>query len=328
MKRHTSRWFVIIILLLAVPATAGAQAYKGKAKVKGTVTNAAGEGLKDVMVTAVWGDSGEGPKAVKVKGNGEFEVKNLMPGTWTFTANGGALGYGAEMAEVEVLAKDTPMFAMTLTPLQDMLTEGTNMFEAGNYSGAREIYMKMLVALPDNAALHQPIALAYQAEGNHAEALTHFDAVLAGLAAAAAAATPEAPAPPAAAVTEVRLQAVRSLALAGDYDRMHSSIAEIGEANLTPGAISALLEICANGLMIEMKNYDQAVSVLDVIIQHAPTSPKGYYYRGMSYMRLEKDAEATTDLQKFVDMSQVETPEVTQAKEVLARLANVTSSQP
>ena len=36
------------------------------------------------------------------------------------------------------------------------------------------------MALSDNVNLHQPIALAYQGEGMDAEALDHFDALLAG----------------------------------------------------------------------------------------------------------------------------------------------------
>ncbi len=327
MKRHTSRWFVIILLLcLAVPATAGAQAYKGKAKAKGTVKNPEGQALKDVMVTALFGDMTEGPKAVKVKGNGEFEVKNLVPGVWTFTANGGALGYGAESAEVEVLAKDTPLFEITLLPLQAMLEQATAHFEAERYSAARAVYKNMLTALPDNLVLHQPIALTYQAEGNHAEALPHFDVLLAALTETSTDPAVAAPAPTA--VTEVRLQAIRSLALSGNYEGMHTAVAAIGGDNLTSSAISALLELCANGLMGEMKNYGDAVTLLDLLIQSAPASSMAYYYRGMAHVQLEKDAEATADLQKFVDMSRVESPQVQQAKDVIAKLSNVTSSQP
>jgi tetratricopeptide (TPR) repeat protein len=321
-KLHASRWFVVCILLLSVPSLVAAQAYKGKAKVKGTVMNAEGQPLKDAMVSATFGDTGQGPNAVKVKGSGEFEVKDLAPGSWTFTAVGGALGYGADSATVDVLAKDTPEFQLTLVPLQTMLDDATAKFEAGNFDEARDIYLKMLLALPDNPALHQPIALAYQAGGNHTEAMKHFDVVLESFATA----TPDAQATPAA-MTEVRLQAIRSLALMGDYPRMHSYIGGIGDDNMTPSAVSALLEIAANGLMLEKKDYAQAVTLLDVVVAKAPTSPKGYYYRGMAYMQLEKDAEATADLKKFVDMSQVETAEVTQAKEVLQKLAAVSSQQ-
>lgn len=289
-----------------------AQDYKGKGKIKGKVVNADGQGLKDSMVTAVYNPTGTGPKAVKVKGNGEFEVKDLMPGTWTFTAAAGHLGYGAEIVEAEVLERDTPEITIVVQPAQALLQEGNAALQAKNYPAARAAFQKLLIALPDNVALNQPLALAYQGEGNHEQALEHLDVVLKAMEGAAAA-NP-------AAITEMKLQAVDSAAKIPDYDRMHGYIDSLTDAEFNDSTALALVGVAGNTLSNNQKNYDETVKVLDIVLNKVPSSALAYYYRGMAHVQLKNDDQAKADLEKCIELSPTETAQVRQAKSVLEQM--------
>ena len=315
MKLQALRFIGLSLLLLAVPAAAGAQEYEGDASLEGKVVNAEGQGLTDAMVTAELIESASGPEAVTANDSGEFEVEDIRPGRWRLTAAAPALGYGAARVEVDVLADDTPAVEIVLQPLQAMVDEANARLQAREYAAAREIYENVAIALPDNVNLHQPIALTYQAEGNHEQALEHIDLLLAGWEAQGAAAQQD----PAVA-TEVKLQAVQSSANLKDYPRMRGYLDAIGEENLGPGNVNALLQISANTLMAENQAFDEAKSMLDIVLRHAPNSPLPYYYRGMANVRLEQDEEARADLTKFIELSPTETTQVTQAKEILTKL--------
>ena len=320
----------VLLVLLTVPAVATAQSYKGKARVKGVVANSEGVGIKDAMVTAVWAESGEGPNAVKANGKGEFELKDLQPGMWSVTAAAGPLGWGADMAEVDVLARDTPEIALTLRPLQELASGAEQKSAAKMYAEARDLYLRMSTALPDMVVLHQPIAVLYAAEGLHPDAVTHYEILLEGLqaqAAAAAAGDASAGAVPPGAVDEIRLMAASSLASMANYDQMNTHLAAIEDGSYNAKTIESVVAIANNILMIEQEQFEQAVMVLDRAANKAPNSPVPYYYRGLAKVKLEALDEAKADLEKFVGMSPASSPLVARAKDTLESLTPAAAPQ-
>lgn len=311
MKQYSLPWFVLLVVALVVPVGASGQDWKGRVDLDGKVTNAEGQGLPETIVTAIFLESGTGPDPETADNDGEFELDDLRPGTWQITITAAHLGYGAEVLELEVAERDNDDIEVVLEPLQTMLLRANAAYGASNFADARAEFMKILTAMPDNVNLHQPIALTYQGEGLHAEALDHFDALLAGWGGGAPAPSPSAP-------SEVRLQAMLSAAAAGEYERMHGYVDSLGGA-LPADAETAFIDVSGNTLM-DAENYGEAVRVLDKAVSRWPNSVLPYYYRGMAYVRLEDDAAAVADLTKFVELSPSETPQVEQTKDLLSKL--------
>lgn len=322
-KSYGTRWVVVLFAVVAVPLAVGAQEYEGDGKVEGKIVNAEGQGLGDAVITAVFAETGTGPEAEASEGDGDFEVEDLKPGMWTLTVSAPHLGYGGEIVDVEVLEDDTPELEIVLQPMQTLLDQGNATLQAENYAEALHNYERLLVALPDNATLHQPIALAYKGLGQHEQALEHFAALLQGWQNLPAGTLPPAPA----VQIEIRIQAMSSAAQIADYPQMHAYLESIGEGGGAEQVVSGLVEISANTLMAAQESYQEAVSVLDVAIQRSPNAPLAYYYRGMSYVQLENDDAARADLSKFVELSPAENAQVRQAKDILEKLAPASESQ-
>jgi len=78
-----SRWFAIMILLLAVPSSAGAQQFK--ANVTGTVVDAQGAVVPGVTVTVTNTDTNVSVESV-TDTNGIFSIKDVVPGKYKVTA--------------------------------------------------------------------------------------------------------------------------------------------------------------------------------------------------------------------------------------------------
>ncbi|HJO37518.1 MAG TPA: tetratricopeptide repeat protein [Vicinamibacterales bacterium] len=311
MKQYTLRWFIVLLVALAVPAAVTGQDWKGRVDLDGKVTNADGVGLPQTTVTAIFVETGTGPDPETADGDGEFELDDLKPGAWRITIAAGHLGYGAEILELDVAERDNDDIEVVLPTLQELLDQATADFGASNFSGARASYEKIFAALPANVDLHQAIAATYQGEGLHAEALGHYDALLEAWEGGAPAPTPESPG-------EVILQAMLSAGSAGQYDRMHGYIDDLDDP-LPADAETAFIDLSGNTLM-DAEEFDHAVRVLGVAIDRAPNSALPYYYRGMAHIRLENDDEAIADFNQFVELSPSETPQVTQAKDLLTKL--------
>ncbi len=312
MKRYALPWFVVLLVGFVVPGTASGQDWKGRVDLDVTATNAAGEGLPQTVVTAIFLETGTGPDPETANNSGKSDLDDLKPGLWRITIAAGHLGYGAEILEIEVKPRDNDDIEVVLEPLQTMLDRAGAALRANNFTAAREDYLKILAALPDNVNLHQPIALTYQGEGMDAEALGHFDALLAGWDGGAPPPSPGAPA-------EVRLQAMLSAGAAGEFERMHGYIDSLGGA-LPADAETAFIDLSGNTLM-DAEHYEEAIKVLDKAVARWPSSALPYYYRGMAHVQLENDDQAVDDLTKFVELSPSGSPQVQQANDVLSKLA-------
>ena len=303
----------------------GAQEYKGRAKVKGKVKNAQGENIKDPMVKAVFLETGTGPETKKGKGNGNFEVKDLKPGMWklTIVAPTTPPGYGGVFVEVEVMQNGMRDLQVTLPSLQEQLAEGRAQLQAKNYADARSSLLGLLAAIPAQVALNQLIALAYQGEGMHEEALMHIDAFLDGVAAEAASG---AALPNPRNEMQARLNGVDSAAELGDYERMRAYLDAISPRLFTRPVVTTVVAVVVNTLL-PAENFDEAIALLSVAIEKSPDSAAPYFRGGMAFYELEQDDAAVADLEKFVDMSVIENAEVVLAKEALENLSQAAGAQ-
>ena len=326
MNTRITRWVVVLLMTVASSVMVGAQEYKGRAKVKGKVKNAQGENIKDPLVKAVFLETGTGPETKKGKGNGNFEIKDLKPGMWKLTIvapTSPPAGYGGVFVEVEVMQNGMRDLQVTLPALQEQLNEGQTQLQAKNFSAARPALLGLLAAIPTQVSLNQLIALTYQGEGMHEEALTHIDAYLDAVTAEAASG---AALPNPRNEMQARLNGVDSAAEIGDYERVHRYLNAISPRLFGRPVVTTVVAVVVNTLM-PAENFDEAIALLSVAIEKAPDSAAPYFRRGMAYVQVEQDDAAVADLEKFVDMSVIENAQVVQAKEVLEGLAQAAGAQ-
>ena len=320
MKNYVLRLVVVLSVALAVPLAVNGQDWKGRVDLDGTVTNAAGEGLSGSTVTAVYLETGTGPNQEFAGGNGDFDLDDLKPGMWQITVNGTHLGYIISQREVEVLARGNEDLAFVLPAMQELVTGASADVAAGNTSSAREKYQMLLFSLPNNVNLHHPIALAYEAEGMHQEALDEYDAMLEWWADVAPPTDPGLP-------VEMGMQAMMMAGKAGLYQRMHGYVNGLGRP-LPSDWVTAFVDLSANTLM-DREEYSHAIRVLGVAIRRSSSTALPYYYRGMARVqnnRLLADGEeenyepAADDFQRFIDLSPNDSAQKRQAIDLLMKI--------
>ena len=332
--RHLSPLTAAVALSLAVlaapisaqqqraPLPSADRNFRGSVDLKGTATNAAGEGLR-ALVTVRYMETNTGTR-VNAEANGEFALRDLRPGRWELTINAAAIppGYGVEKFVIEVQERDNDAIDVVLTTFADLIGQAGANYESGNYRAARENYQKVLWALPDNYQIQMALAMTYQYDEMYDEALDAFDALLAAWAGGMLPPTPDTP-------TEVRLEAMMSAGKATQYLRMHAYSEEIG-VPLSTNSVRTLVDLSANTLL-ERGQRNHAIQVLGLAIAQSPNSPLPYYYRGISHFDAERERElaagelenwddAIADLTKFLALSANDTPQVRQARDLLTTL--------
>jgi len=72
--------------------------------------------------------------------------------------------------------------------------------------------------------------------------------------------------------------------------------------------------------LINKNRTADAIQVLDRVIAHFPAVPDPYYYRGFARLKDGKNAEAKADLEKFLTLAPPTSPQVAQAKDLLAKI--------
>jgi cytochrome c-type biogenesis protein CcmH/NrfG len=72
--------------------------------------------------------------------------------------------------------------------------------------------------------------------------------------------------------------------------------------------------------LINKNRTADAIQILDRVIAHFPTAPDAYYYRGFARLKDNKNAEARGDLEKFLELAPPTSPQVAQAKDLLAKI--------
>jgi len=317
MTRKTSRTLVAILAAMAMATAGYAQgrrgggqttpAWQGKGRISGKVLDENGNGVKDMIVLLRHADLMTGPN-VKTNGKGEFDVKNLKAGGWLVRVQPD--GYLISQVEVTVPEKgrvedvelklEVDRTEEQMAELQSQLAVADDFFKQGQFAEARAEYEKVLAARPDVTALHRSIAYTYGREGNHAMALEHFDKALEGdpanlemlqLAAASS--------------IEVK-QADRAL---GYLERI-----EAGQM-LDPDIL--------NNFAINLINKGfnpQAIKLLDRVVGEYPNAAMPLFLRGMAKLRMSNNEGGKADLEKFVELAPPDSPQLQQAKDIIAKI--------
>jgi tetratricopeptide (TPR) repeat protein len=281
--------------------------WQGKGRISGKVLDENGKGVKDMIVLLRHADLMSGPN-VKTNGKGEFDVKNLKAGGWLVRVQPD--GYLISQAEVTLpdngrledveLKLEVDRTEEQMAELQTQLAVADDLFKQGKFAEARAEYERVLAARPDVMALHRSIAYTYGREGNHAKALDEFDLALAG--------------------DDTNLEMLQ-LAAASSIEVKQPDRALAYLDRIAAGQV--LDPEMLNNFAINMINKGfnpQAIKLLDRIVNEYPMAAMPLFLRGMAKLRMSNNEGGKADLEKFVELAPPDSPQLQQAKDILAKI--------
>ncbi len=169
MKNKTGLFLLMTAVILLIPFSIFCQ-YEGKARLKGTVTDPEGKPLADVTV-----------KLFSLRAESGFETKTDKKGEWkAMWIRGGKWNIDFEKSGYETKKMSTSLLEnlkvitmdITLTPTliqgpaikKDLMKEfdkGNQLFSAGQYDKALEIYQRIIAESPDAYQINLNIGNCY-----------------------------------------------------------------------------------------------------------------------------------------------------------------------
>lgn len=321
---HSARILAVTVACVAA-LSASAQDWKGKARVQGTIVDAAGKPIKGAKVTLKSVRVGAGPAAVVTNGSGRWAALGLDGGAWNIDVE--ADGYlkkatSVELSELTFLPpmkiqlevapppeppapKEEPHESIQVGGVE-VSPEIAKALEAGNafireekWKEAIAEYEKALAALPANSSVKFALARAYYGGGDIAKAIEQVREIHA-----------------------VDAGNVTAATLLGDMLLESGKVDEAKKvlATVPAGAVTDPNTLINLGIRFTNQNRTQdALPYFSEAVSVAPKVAAAYYYRGLAYVQLKKMTEAKADLKKVIELDP-DAPEAKDAKELLAEI--------
>ncbi len=186
MRRHSWMYtaFGAALLSLALAAPSMAQAWRGKGRVRGVVTDAEGKPLEGVTVR-LWHVESEAGFETKTNKKGEWTAAFIRGGQWNldFELPGYlprkitvALKELSPNEEIHIQLQKAPTAAPAVPPeLLDKVDEGNRLFDAGKYAEALALFEKLVQDYPTARVLHFNIGNCYARMGQLDKAIQHYE---------------------------------------------------------------------------------------------------------------------------------------------------------
>jgi len=295
-------------LVAAFAASASAQEWKGLGRVAGKVVDESGKPIAGVTVKSAMPAAGNrGPADITTNDKGDWAVGGISRGLWAidFVKEGYetksiavAVQEGSRIPPMEIVMKAAPPPPPDANEvIKGKLVEAAGLMDAKKFAEARAIYEQLASDYPEVPQFKPLIARAYYGEGNKDKAIEYLRA--------AAAADP--------ANVEVHMLLGNLLMEAGQADEARTIMASVDESKVTDPVVYLNIGIA----LINEGKQQEAITWFDKAITRFPDQADAYYYRGLSYLGLDKTAEAKADLEKYVAMASADAPEVATAKKIL-----------
>ncbi|MDX1630844.1 MAG: tetratricopeptide repeat protein [Thermoanaerobaculia bacterium] len=367
--------YVLVLSLLGALATAPllAQAWVGKGRLQGIVTDQEGEPIEDAKVTLRRQGAGEdaGPDPLYTNEKGRWSYLGLGHGNWEVTVEKEGMIPSQGVVPVNEFGRN-PNVKVSLRPIPEnkaekLFDQANELFEAQRWDEARAKYQEVLSEVEDDykPAILDRIARTYLAQEmpeqaietlEKAHELAPTEPVIMELLIRSYVASERAE--EAIPVVEKALEAspedpdllslqAQAYYEAGKTDEAITILQELVEQDRAddsidnPKVLQTLVDLqLRSGHEEEADKYmalmpegakvspetllntgieafnagdlDKAIKFFDRAIQDNPDMADGYYYRGLAYLNQQKNAEAKSDFQKFMEMA----PEHPKAEEV------------
>jgi tetratricopeptide (TPR) repeat protein len=299
------------VLALAVPA--GAQDWRGgQGRLEGKVLDPDGKPIEGASVKMEL--PGRGGTTLKTNKKGQWAILGIAAGEWAIDVE--APGYqvkkitvplpseAARVPPVEVKL-DRAVAAGPAPEIVNALKNADAAFEAGRYSEARVEYEKALadpkIAAQPQAvkALHMRIARALSQEGNIDKEMEHLQALL------------DADPNDASVINIMAQESIK----AGKVDKGMELLNRLDPAAIKDPAIFFNVGV----MLLNQQKPESAVEYFTKAVTLDPTYVDGYFQRGLTYIQLQKMAEAKADFNKVLEL-QPSGPQADTAKKALEQL--------
>jgi predicted Zn-dependent protease len=294
-----------LAIVLAFAAGVSAQS-RGNLRITGKVLDEAGKPVAEAEVRAA--KKGEAkPETIFAKTNdkGEYTLKGLAAGEWLIEAAKGGLVSEAALTLTD--ADRNKSVDITLAPkpdpnavLQAEHQRGLQLAQAGKIPEARKVYDDLLVKHPNVYQFHAMLAGLYLEEKNHAKALEHLNIAL-----------EKEPGN-----VEWQILKAEMMMETGDKEGARQLLDTIDLTKVKEPR--AFVNAAIN--QINAGKATEAIELLTKLQAQFPNDASILYYRGKAYVAATKLEEAKADLEKFVATAPPGTPQLEDAKKVLAQL--------
>ncbi len=302
MKRH--HLVAFFVATLASPLLA--QDWKGAGRLQGRVTDPDGKPVVGASVKLDCPSRGGGTTVVTDK-KGIWAYQGLVACTWTIDikAEGFApLTTGAAMFSEQLRME--PLESRLQKPkgpppeLVEALKKGDEAFKAERWADAKASYEKVAELRPDLASqLYPRLARIYAAEKDTDKAIEFLQKSI--------------DADPA--NQQIKIVAANTAIDAGLTDKALVFLSSLDDAQITNG--DGYFDIAVG--FLRRNDSENAINFFTKALAKDPKIVEAYYWRGMSYIREQKTAEAKADMRKVLELEPAG-PNADKATKVLEQL--------
>jgi tetratricopeptide (TPR) repeat protein len=322
--RQRNLFFVIVaLLMMALPLSA--QSWAGRGRLQGEIRDEQGKPIEGARITLRQGTErvdpkADGPKPITTNKHGKWSTLGLGQGAWGILIE--KEGYMPSEGQVQVneFAVAQPL-NITLKPIPKEVAQqaeqasgnaqakaafekGNADLQAGRYADARANFEKGLSLLEEkDPVLHvsvlRAIADSYSREGNTAKAIESLKRAL-----------------------EIDPNDVASLQVIATVlvNSGQEKEAEAYIARLPAGTKIDPNSLLNAGIKLyNEKDFNGAIERFDRVVKENPDLATAYYYRGLTYLALNKSAEAKADFQKLLEL-EPNHPNAAEAREFIKSL--------
>jgi hypothetical protein len=315
--------FIAVSFTVLLALGASAQAWKGTARVQGTVTDLQGKPIQGAQVVLKSAKENVCPKPAVTNDKGKWAVGGLSGGSWNVDVSAeGFLPFATSVALSELSSippmkisleaapppapKEEPVTetisvgGVEVTPETAQAIEAANAFvKEQKWKEAAAEYEKAVAVLPANMALKFALSRAYYGAGDIDKAISQLQAVYTADNGNMTAAT---------LLTDMLLEK-------GRVDEAKAILRA-----MPPGALSDPNTIINLGIRyMNLNKTDEAWKHFNDAVGVAPDLAAAYYYRAVAALSLKKMADARKDLNKVIEIDP-ESAEAKDAKELLAQM--------
>lgn len=266
-----------------------AQDWKGQGRLFGRVQGPDGKPVEGATVTADCPSRGGGTSSTTDK-KGQWSILGVVACSWSLEIK--AEGLRTHTQQVNMTSEQARLNSIDVKlekqagpppALLAAVKAGDDAFAARNWAVARENYEKILVMRPDlGPQVFQKLAQAYGSEGNNAKAIEYLEKSIA--------AAPER--------TDLRFAAAQTALESGLTDKGMEFLKGIDDASVKGADGYFNLAV----YFLRKSDAPNAVDYFSKAIAKDGTIADAFYWRGMSYVRLGKTAEAKADMQKAAEL--------------------------
>jgi tetratricopeptide (TPR) repeat protein len=308
--RQTKLFLFMLVVagLLASAGSLSAQAWAGRGRVQGEIRDEQGKPLEGARITLRKGTERvdpkvEGPKPISSNKNGKFSFLGLAQGAWGILIEKEGFMPSEGQIQVNEFAVAQPInITLKVIPKEVQqqaaaasgnaqakaaFEKGNADLQAGRYADARASFEKGLSLLEEkDPVLHvsvlRAIADSYSREGNTGKAIESLKRAL------------EIDPNDAASLQIIATVLVNS----GREKEAEAYIARLPEGTkIDP---NSLLNVGIK--LYNEKEFNGAIERFDRVVKENPDLATAYYYRGLTFLALNKTAEAKADFQKLLDL--------------------------